>query len=555
MTDDQPTFKGSEEEHQIARLLFELMVGKAQAYATTAPIRQSRQNLVAYFVQQKARSNAASMTELLEAAVRQNSHIFHREETDGQVFYLTTKQGRYVPPTAAVQPRRGPIGVAPARPPVAATAPAQPAPKPTIAPREKIPVVEAKPPKRALPRTIQPKAIHRHPQIVTPEAVIDLTEEAAQIYEKHGGMFQSALRECLSTDPRFISFGPQWYLADGLLSFSKNELRQVHDFLRESGVPQSEARLVKEVFGRSDDDADYALLRFSLNCKLLREKRDFEFVGTAEDWLWRPTGLPAARTGLLKPGEVGQDMKYLEDEPPATALEGEPWVHTLTFYEIENGLLPYDSWAKLFLPRPFLKEQKGVWLEFATPQLEGLALFAELHYPGGNRGGWIDGLEELLVNFVAGAKLVIKRGERSNAFIVEYPLAEEPQELSLLRYDDRRQRFIFEPLPIAFAVDGTQILEKTRCKGLNNARRLDENSRRKSPSVLAYAFERVGQKISEGDKTIYRASLDDLLPVVNIEKPFSKASLVKFMSTNPHYRKDESAEGHYFYTPPAGEKS
>ena len=98
-------------------------------------------------------------------------------------------------------------------------------------------------------------------------------------------------------------------------------------------------------------------------------------------------------------------------------------------------------------------------------------------------------------------------------------------------------------------------MEKTRYKGFNNARRLEENSRRKSPAVLAYAFERVGQKSSEGEKTIYRASLDDLLPAVNVEKPFSKASLVKFMSTNPLYRKDESAEGYYFYTPPAGEKS
>jgi len=104
-------------------------------------------------------------------------------------------------------------------------------------------------------------------------------------------------------------------------------------------------------------------------------------------------------------------------------------------------------------------------------------------------------------------------------------------------------------------VDGAQILEKTRFKGPNNARRLDENRRRKSPAVLAYAFARVGQKSSEGEKTIYRASLDDLLPVANIEKPFSKASLVKFMSTSPLYRKDESAEGYYFYTPPAGEKS
>jgi len=554
MADGQPTFQGNEEEQKIARLVFELMVAQGQAYAANAPIRRSRQDLVAHFVQQKVRPNAASMTELLEAAVRQNSHIFHREEVDGQVFYLTTKLGRYVPPPLTVQPRRVPVGAVPARLPVATATPTQPALKPTIVPRETIPVVEARPTKR-IPREIKPKAIRRHPQIVTAEAVIDLTEEAAQIYEKHGAMFQAALQEHLATDTRFISFGPAWYLADGLLSFSKGELRQVHDFLRESGVPQSDARLVKEVFGRGEDDADYALLRFSLDYELLREKRDFEFVGTAEDYRWRPAGLPSARTGLLKPSEVGQDMKYLEDEPPAAALEGEAWVHTLTFYEIENGLLPYDSWAKLLLPRPLLKEQKGVWLEFAAPQLEGLALFAELHYPSGNRGGWIDGLEELLVNFVAGAKLVIKRGERSNAFIVEYPLAEEPQELSLLRYDERRQRFVFETLPIAFTVDKAQILEKTRCKGLNNARRLDENSRRKSPAVLTYAFERVGQKSSEGDKTIYRASLDDLLPVVNIEKPFSKASLVKFMSTSPLYRKDESAEGYYFYTPPAGEKS
>ncbi|MBM3135727.1 MAG: hypothetical protein FJZ89_10705 [Chloroflexi bacterium] len=162
MTDGQPTFKGSEEEQQIARLVFELMVAQGQAFAANALIRQSLPNLVTHFVQQKVRPNAASMTELLEAAVRQNSHIFHREEADGQVSYLTTKLGRYVPPPAAVQPRRAPLGAAPARPPAATAVPAGPALKPTITQRETIPIVEARPPKR-IPREIKPKAIHRHP--------------------------------------------------------------------------------------------------------------------------------------------------------------------------------------------------------------------------------------------------------------------------------------------------------------------------------------------------------------------------------------------------------
>ena len=94
---------------------------------------------------------------------------------------------------------------------------------------------------------------------------------------------------------------------------------------------------------------------FSLNYQLSGEKKVFEFVGTSNQALWWIAGSPSPRIvrSPLKPAEIGQDLKYLEDEPAASKLPGHKWTHTLTFYEWENGILPYSPEAKLLLPSPY----------------------------------------------------------------------------------------------------------------------------------------------------------------------------------------------------------
>ena len=84
---------------------------------------------------------------------------------------------------------------------------------------------------------------------------------------------------------------------------------------------------------------------------------------------------------------------------------------------------------------------------------------------------------------------------------------------------------------------------------MKDARRLDEANRRKGDAVIIFAFEKVGAKTTRDEKTVYRARLEDLLPIINIEKPFSTASLLRFFTTHPHYQKDETEEGYWVYIP------
>jgi hypothetical protein len=118
-----------------------------------------------------------------------------------------------------------------------------------------------------------------------------------------------------------------------------------------------------------------------------------------------------------------------------------------------------------------------------------------------------------------------------------------------LLYDGKRQRFVFQPLPLNYRVDNAYLLERQRFAGLKDVRRLDEAARRKSDSVIIFAFEKIGAKVTRDEKTVYRARIDDILPVINIEKPFSTTSLLRFFATHPHYQKDEAEEGYYFYIP------
>jgi hypothetical protein len=200
------------------------------------------------------------------------------------------------------------------------------------------------------------------------------------------------------------------------------------------------------------------------------------------------------------------------------------------------------------LPAPFVKDQKIAQLRVEAPQFETSA-YVELHYPTGNRGGWIEGLGEILAVFVSGAKLTIARNpDKADTFSVTYE-AKPVQETNVLLFDSKRQRFVFQPLPLSYQVDEAYLLERQRYGGLKDARRLEEANRRKGDPVIIFAFEKIGVKATREEKTIYRARLADLLPIINIEKPFSTASLLRFFTTHPHYQKDESEEGYWVYIP------
>jgi len=577
MSDGRPAFQGTPEEQEIAAKIFDLMALQGQSYAAGAPIRQSLRNFVDYFLAHGLRPSVQEVAAAIEAAIRANSHIFYRQEINGEVFYVTSRRGqavrpdlsapaRYLPPATPL-----PVAARPARLEAAMPAITMPVKKPSFLKRETPPVTEARPARRelrrerkAMPQVQAPPSPPRRPHIVTPSGeTIYMDRPAEEILETHGAFFQDLVAERLASDPRFVSFGQEWFLRDMLVEFTKGDLRRVRQAIEENGDVLADTTLLTDLFNKNPDDDDFEVFRFSLNYALFHEKKEFEFKGTNDHRLWGVLGMASPRQSRspLRPSEIGQDLKYLEDEPPIVAEGDGRWVHSLTFYEIENGLLPYTPAAKLVLPRPLLKDQRVAILEFRAPQLN-LTVIGELHYPTANRGGWVDGLEDILDNFIPGARIIIEGTEREDVFLITYRRS-DPVELESIRYDERKGRFVFTPVVVNYQVDESMLVTKDRYKNLANARRLDENSRRKGDLVISFAFTKVGtrhtelgegqregeEEEEESEKTFYRAHIKDLLPIVNLEKPFSRNSLVRFMATHPHYRKDESEEGYYIYRP------
>jgi hypothetical protein len=573
--DGKPTFVGSQQDIELAGRVFDLMLAQGQFYSDDAPIRRSLQQLSSYFVEQGEGTNPEQIAKRLDEILTANSTVFYRETANDDVYFVTTKKGSYHP---SVRMRVGALPVITQRHMVggATRTVAAPAKRPQFVSRDSSqigdlqqlvklqhtqPILKEQTPLMAPPKEKRPERavapapvapppppVKRAPQVETPQGVvINLSKSPVEILGKHREFFGNLLREKLVADQRFVSFGNDWMLAEQLVPLGKGELRQAREFIESSGGAESDESLATSVFSKEPDSEP--AFRFSLNYQLAAEKRTFEFVGTANQNLWWIVGATSPRIvrSPLKPAEIGQDFKYLEDEPPVAKLPNNKWAHILTFYEWENGILPYSPEAKLLLPPPLLKEQKLAQLRFEAPQFE-TSTYVELHHPSGNRGGWIEGLGEILAVFVSGAKLIIARNpDKADTFTIQFE-GKPVQETNVLLYDAKRNRFVFQPLPLSYQTDDAYLLERQHFNGLKDARRLDDANRRKGDAVIIFAFEKIGEKSTVDDKTVYRASLENLLPVINIEKPFSKASLLRFFTTHPHYQKDEAEEGYYTYT-------
>jgi hypothetical protein len=605
MAEGHPTFAGTADEQQVASAMFGLMLMQSRAFAANVPIRQSLHNFANFFVEQNLRASKAEAAALVESAVKANGQVFYRHVADDDVWYYTCRKGeavpppnaaptRYVPPVAATSPspapmarkREGgpvvvtratitPVGTAvgqartgPAlpgfeeagilrtiprpvsvKPEVEAAEEAEELPEftlPTFAEDETILVAETE----LVPPAPAPAA--RRPQMTTSEgAVIFMDATPEDILDAHGPYLQSVLADGLSSDSRFVSFGQEWMLGDMVTSYSKADLRRAHDAIEEAADVLLDTALLTDLYGKNPDDDEFERDRFSLNSALAREKRVFEFHGTAQERYWGLVGMASLRPSrtVLRSSEIGQDFKFLEDEAPRTDEGAGRWIHALTFYEIENGLLPYSATAKIIFPKPVLKDQRVAQLEFHAPQLN-LTVTAELHYPTGNRGGWVEGLEEILDNFVPGARIFVEGTDRDNLFLLTYRKS-EPMELETVRYDDKKRRFGFATVVVEYQVEEPMLVTRNRFKNLANALRLEENARRKGDQVISFAFVKVSPKPATEEKPAYRANVTELLPLVNLEKPFSRASLVRFMTTHPHYQKDDASteEGTYLYKP------
>ncbi|HUS16776.1 MAG TPA: hypothetical protein VM536_17410, partial [Chloroflexia bacterium] len=418
----------------------------------------------------------------------------------------------------------------------------EPAPVPVAPPRPAPVVVPPAPP-------APPRPVRYSIDTAEGPVVIDLTTSHDDILAAHGAQMEAMLEQALRDDFRFASFGGDWYPEDHVERFSKGDFRRVKDYLIETQEALSDRAFLSDVLNRRENDPDYERLRFSLNYRMLREKKDFEFVGIPADRLWIVAGASPVSVPKRKPSELGQDYRFLEDAAaqalePAVPQDVKAWDHALTYYEYENGLLPYNNIARAILPAPMMEEQRAVLLRIEVPSLfQNFPV--ELRYPTGNRGGYLVGFDAFFQeNLVPGAAFTLEPTDQQNVLILRYERT-AAQEGSLLQYDERRSRFVYRPTTFYAGTNPDWVLNEKRFPKLDGLKRLDEADRKKTENLVIKAFELVGEDLD--GRTL--ALVSDLLPVVNLERPFSEGALRAVMEAgnHPYFEADPETPGAFFY--------
>ncbi len=657
----------------LADEIYGLMTAQATLFAFDAPIRQSLANLAAYYAA-RTQGDQGSVAKLIEAALGADPR-FAREDVAGDVRYVTSRLGSYVPRNdvdthsfkqrlhdpehplpiddisvvvstsrpaittvepvfisdywqiqAGLVPANGdgaeelidepalveaasifdtssldeeppvivaepaivaaaePVVVAPAAPaeePVVAApadepvvvAPATPAAEPVVAappvsaPRET--PAPAAPPVSAPRETPAPPARPARPAYergtiftLADGTAIDLRRPTAELLTEHGAALTQALVDKLEQDPlrRIVSFGRRYFPEANVINLGKNDLRKIRDYILERGEPLLDTELIADVFYHNTRQSDYEGVRFSVNYRLHREK-DFEFVGVEGAYLWSTKGMPAIGGKRVKAAEMGQITSYLveghddslADQSAASITQSGSMSHLLTFFEWEYGVLPLDAGLAALLPGPVLPDQRSAVLRFESPQHYTQSL-VEVRYPTGNRGGWIQGLEEFFhAHLVPGALVTIARGAEPNLFTLTYAEAAETSE-RILTYDEKKNKLAFANVSFFAAVDPDQLPSQARYGRLNRLKAFPMGERRKAELILEHVAETLGEQVGTRAQPRYSITMDDLIMGYNVLRPGSKALINSLLGHGAEFEADETTPGLFYYTPAPGTK-
>ena len=93
-------------------------------------------------------------------------------------------------------------------------------------------------------------------------------------------------------------------------------------------------------------------------------------------------------------------------------------------------------------------------------------------------------------------------------------------------------------------MDDAWLINEDRFPTLGSEKPLADKVRRRTEDVIKATFERIGMDDGEGGKL---ASFEDLLAAVNIERPFSEASLRAAMESDTNISGDD-ANGYTYAT-------
>jgi len=592
---DKPTFSGNADQRALAEQIFRIMRTQGALFATDAPIRQTLGNLVDYFAAQR-KADPAQVQQEIDTALRKNHSVFTREEHDGDVIYVISRLGAYRPrpvdQTHMFKHRLyepdNPLPVDDISVVVTTTRPALTTVEPvfisdywqqqagvaptTIEPADETEAVVAEPAEQAaVAETVEETAVPVVAPVVVPVpsqintlvtlpngVQIDLRRSVEDLMGQYGPTLVAQFRAALENDPlrRIVTFGNDVFPEAAVANFGKNDLRRIRDYLIETGEPLLDTQIIADIFYHNPRQGDYEPFRFALNYRLNREK-DFEFVGVAGARLWSTKGLPAIGGKRIKASEMGQIAGYLEedfddslaDQNAESIRQDGTLSHLLTFFEWEYGVLPFTKALGALLPAPLLPDQRTAMLRFESPQHYTSAL-VELRYPTGNRGGWLQGLEEFFhERLVPGAQITLARTEEPHIFTLTYEEQAEAEE-RLLVLDEKKNKFAFANVTYYCLVDNDMLLNQQHYGRLRNLKSLPMNERRKGDVVLEHVFETVGEPVGTRSEPRYYAAADDLYVALNVLRPASRSYLEHLLEQGEFFQPDETTPGAWYYTPP-----
>lgn len=453
------------------------------------------------------------------------------------------------PAPVAAEPAPAPAGAEPTPEPVVAEpepVAAEPAPAPAVAEPAPAPA-----PARTIPSDRNTIVT------ISDELSIDLRRSIEEILAEQGDQLESILIERLEQDPlrRMVSFGRSYYPEANVTNLGKNDLRKIRDYILERNEPLSDIEIIADLYYHNPRQSDYEGFRFSLNYRLHREK-DFEFVGVEGARLWSTKGLPVIGGKRVKAAEMGQITSYLSEglDNSLELQSGEAirssgtLTRLLTFFEWEYGVLPFDASIAALMPTPMLPDQRSAVLRFESPQ-HYTSYLVEMRYPTGNRGGWLQGLEEFFhEHLVPGALITIARGSEPNLFTISYEEAAETED-RLLTLDEKKNKLAFANVSYFCAVDEDQVPSQSRYGRLKNLKSLPMGERRKSETVLEHVFEAMGDQVGTRSEPRYTLDMDALLMAYNVLRPGSRSLIEGLLATSDSFSPDEEHPGNFIFTP------
>ncbi|MCX6014969.1 MAG: hypothetical protein NT020_05195 [Chloroflexales bacterium] len=580
-----PTFAGTPSERTLAEQIHEVMRMQGQFFASDAPIQQRVSHLVAFFAPRRGADEASTNAEI-NAAIAANPEIFVQTNDGDDIIITTGRAGIYharaidskhslqarlyepehplplddlsvvMTTTRPTMPKIDPIYVSDYWLSAAPTSEDGSAPHEngeraiTSADAVSTPDMPVAPVKKPLHMRRDATRVTL-PQGITVDVALPLT----QIMGLHGEAIISALRSSIEKDPikRFAVFGSHVADEHAVNSFSKNEIRQITEYIEnEQQVPVLDSDILVNVLRVNPRAADYERQRFALNYRLLK---DLEFVGVAGANMWATRKLldKIGANKRIKAADMAAFVNHLEEgfddsltvTPAATIQQRGTVEHKLTFFEWEYGILPFNDALAAILPSPVINRQGNAVLTFEMAQHNHYAVSVNVRFPAGTRGGWIQGFDELFREwFVPGAVITISRTNQPNLLTIGYQEVEDRVE-QLLYIDDskKKSKYAFTEMRVTSTVDEDLLPTQSNVGRIRKIKFFEISERKNIHTLLENIFMGFGEEVGSKQDPIYRLSFEQLFAVMSVYRTVTRKYLLHVLDEHEQCKRVNNTNG------------